>query len=211
MADTIDFEELKRRVDRMLKGLPERMGMINELLAESAIPLIVTRLVDMGTDGAGHKMGSYSTNPLPTFFYLGKSTGSGSDEKLKAAVKAKRKKEGKNFKGISYKEFRELNGKPTNFVTLSFTGETLADLGIIQKAVEKDNVIISVGAQGKTTKAKRDASGNVVGNISTADVLDFLAARYGDEILGLNAQEQQILDNAMEIELQKYFDETIGV
>lgn len=207
----ISWDEFVTRIDRMIKGLPQRVGEINELLAESAIPDIIIRLTDLGIDGSGKKLGSYSTNPLPTFFFLGKATGSDADDKLKETIKKKRKTEGKSFKGISYKEFREINNLPTNFVTLSFTGDTLSDLAVIQKEVQKNNVIITIGAAGKKTKATYNAKGEKKGEISTADVLDYLAGMYGEEILGMTKQEEEKLANAFDEEMQNYFDETIGI
>lgn len=206
MAQGLNIEEFISKVNEMLGALPRSVAEINEGLAASAIPMIIDRLTELGTDGKGKKLGTYSDNPLPTFFYLHKGTGSGADQALESAIKKKRKEQGKNFKGISYKEFRELNNRPTNFVTLSFTGETLADLGVIQTLIESTVVVVMVGAQNKTTKATRDAKGNIKGRITTGQVLEYLGERYGENILALTGDEEEILANAFDVELQNFLN-----
>lgn len=201
----MDINQFNDKVNAMLTALPQAVQTINEGLALSAIPLIVNRLVDLGTDGAGKKLGTYSTNPLPTFFYLHKGLGSGADAKLEALVKKRRKEEGENFKGISYKEFREINNRPTNFVTLSFTGETLGDIGVLSNVINGFVVITTIGEQNKVSKK----SGNKT--ITTKQVLEYLSERYGTNLLALNEEEQTQIANAYDIELQKHIDQYLGV
>lgn len=210
MAAALDIKEYASKVKAMLTALPDAVQTINYSLALSAIPLIVNRLTDLGVDGKGKKLGAYSTNPLPTFFYLHKGTGSGADAKLEALVKKKRKAEGEDFKGISYKEFREINNRPTNFVTLSFTGETLGDIGVINNVINGVVVVTTVGAQNKISKAKYDAKGNNAGRITTEQILDYLGERFGENILSLNDEEQEQLANAYDIELQKFINQQLG-
>lgn len=210
MADVLTVEEFKSRVQNMLLNLPEEVQRLNDSLALSAIPLIVNRLTDLGEDGKGKKLGSYSTNALPTFFYLHRGTGSGADAKLDAAVKRKRKEQGKDFKGISYKEFREINNRPTNFVTLSFTGETLADIGVVSNVVNGFVVLTTVDAQGKSTKQQYDAKGNPKGTITSAEILDFLSERFGENLLALNEQEEEQMVVAYDQGLQGIVNKYLG-
>lgn len=210
MAAGLDINAYALKVQAMLNDLPEGVQRINDGLALSAIPLIVNRLVDLGVDGKGKKLGNYSTNPLPTFFYLHKGTGSGADAKLDALVKKRRKEEGEAFKGISYKEFREINNRPTNFITLSFTGETLGDLGVTNNVVNGLVVVTTVAAQNKVSKAKYDAKGNNAGQITTEQILDYLGERFGENILALSEEEEEQMANAYDIELQKFINQHLG-
>lgn len=206
----LDLNTYLSNVKLMLAGLTDEVQVINTGLAISAIPLIINRLTDLGIDGTGKKLGTYSTNPLPTFFYLHKGTGSGADTALEALVKKKQKSEGKNFKGISYAEFRTLNNRPIDFVTLNFTGETLNDLGVIDNIINGLVVIITVGAENKVTKKKYKANGAPAGTITSGEILDYLGERYGENILALNDEEQEQLAVAYDSELQKYIDKKLG-
>jgi len=210
MADALTVEQFKSRVQNMLANLPEEVQRLNDGIALSMIPLIVNRLVDLGEDGKGKKLGNYSTNPLPTFFYLHRGTGSGADAKLDAAVKRKRKQEGKDFKGISYKEFREINNLPTQFVTLSFTGETLADIGVVSNVANGLVIVTTIDAQGKSTKAKYDSKGNAKGTITSAEILDFLSERFGENLLALNEEEERQTIMAYDQGLQGIVNKYIG-
>lgn len=199
MAD-LSINQFKDKLATMLAALPKEVQTINNGLALSAIPLIVNRLVDLGVDGAGKKMGNYSTNPLPTFFYLHKGLGSGADAKLEALVKKRKKEQGKDFKGISYKEFREINNRPTNFVTLSFTGETLGDIGVLSNIINGLVIVTTIGEQNKVSKK----SGNKT--ITTQQVLEYLSERYGTNLLALNEEEETQIANAFDIELGNVFN-----
>lgn len=199
MASNID--QYLANVDKLLTALPAEAQRINDGLALSVIPLIIGRLTDFGVDGLGKKLGTYSTNPLPMFFYLNKVTGSGADEKLKALDKQKRKEQGKNYKGISYEEFRQVNNKEVEFVNLNFTGETLNDIGVLDNVINGILVVTTIGAQGKINKGK----------ITTEQVLDFLAERYGENILAINEDEEKIMTQAYDEELQKVFDKYLEV
>lgn len=211
MADVLTVNEFKARVQNLLANLPEEVQKLNEGLALSAIPLIVTRLTDLGEDGAGKKLGNYSTNPLPTFFYLHRGTGSGADAKLDALVKKRRKEEGKKFKGISYKEFREINNLPTRFVTLSFTGETLADLGVVNSVANGFVIVTTVDAQNRASHAKYDSKGNQKGEITSGEILDFLSERFGENLLALNDDEQRQITTAYDQGLQSITNKYLGV
>lgn len=211
MADVLTVEEFKNRVQNMLVNLPEEVQRLNDGLALSMVPLIVNRLIDLGEDGKGKKLGKYSDNALPTFFYLHRGTGSGADAKLQATIKKKQKEEGKNFKGISYKEFREINNLPTNFVTLSFTGETLADVGVVSNVVNGFVVLTTIDAKGQSTKTKYDSKGNAKGTITSAEILDFLALRFGENLLALNEEEEKQTREAYDRGLQSIVNKYIGV
>lgn len=200
----MELIEYKKRVSNLLDALPGEVQKINNALALSAIPLIIIRLENLGEDGTGKKLGNYSTNPLPTFFYLHKSKGTkGADSAVEALIKQKKKAEGENFKGISYKEFRQANGLETNFVNLSFTGETLGDIAVLSSIAEGFVVTTTVGSNAAHSKQKFKADGTVNGSITTAKVLDYLGLRYGENILALTTEEQAKLAISYDIELQK--------
>jgi len=109
-------------------------------------------------------------------------------------VDGKNKKLGTYSPG--YKKYREFNNLPTNFVTLSFTGETLADIGVLESVVDGSSVVTTIGSTGKTTKGK----------VNTKQILDYLGKNYGTNILSLNEEEEILLAKSYELELQKIID-----
>lgn len=206
MATGLNITEFNSKLNSFLSALPDELVRINNGLALSAIAEVRRRLIDTGVDGSGKSLGAYSTNPLPTFFFKNKGTGSGADSRFDALVKSKQKQArntGEKFKGVSYKEFRQLNNLPTAHVTLSFTGETLGDLGVIKEAISGEKVITTIGAKNTKTKAQYNAKGQKVGEETTEEVLDHLGERYGEDILAVNPEEEKMLEAALDDEIQK--------
>jgi hypothetical protein len=210
MAEGVPIEEFKKKVEALLTNLPAEIQRINDGIALSIIPEIKTRIRNKGVDGKGKSFGNYSTNPLPTFFFTHKGTGSGADTRLEALIKKKKKAEGKSYKGVSYTEFRTINSKPTEHVTLSFTDETLNDIGVINNRHEGQIIVTTVGAMNTKTKAKYDSKGVKTGENTTEQILDFLGERYGDNILSVNEDEESEMAEVLDDELQLLIDKYIG-
>lgn len=175
-----EFETL---VNSFSETLARELPQINEKVAQNAYALMKNRVVNDGTIGENKSLGTYSDNELPSFFFKDKSAnGKGESFYLKA------KKEGR---GISYKEWREANNRPTDHVTLSFTGTTLNDIGVIKSLVEGTKVITLVGAKNTKTRAKGK---------STSDIGGYLKDQYGDFLQPNNA-EIQILEKSLDTQL----------
>jgi hypothetical protein len=211
-AQGLNINQFRERVAALLNALPEEIQRINNGLALSAIAEVRRRLIDRGIDGDGKSLGTYSTNPLPTFFFTNKGTGSGADKKLESVIAAKKKQAkstGEKFKGVSYKEFREINNLPTAHVTLSFTGETLGDLGVVSEVIENLKIVTTVGAKNTKSKARYNAKGQKIGQDTSEQILDYLGEMYGEDLLGLTPAEEKNLGAALDDELQKLFDKYI--
>lgn len=193
----------------MLNELPGEVLKINIGLANSVLPLIKGRIVSQGVNGHGKAFGKYSVNPLPTFFFNNKSTGKGAEDKIKALEKRKRKeatKSGGKFKGISYTEFRDANNLPTDHVTLSFTGETLADIGVVDEQVNGPLVVVGIASKNTKTKARYNAKGEKIGENKTEQILDYLGDRYGEDILLPSPEEEEVISGAFAEEIQNLFE-----
>lgn len=210
-AGALNITEFRKRVEAFLHAVPGEVLRINQGLAVSVIPLITGRIINEGKDATGKQLGTYSNNPLPLFFFQNKSTGVGAERKIDSLVKSKKKAlaTGEKFRGVSYAEFRQANNLPTDHVTLSFTGETLGDIGVIDEKVENRLVRTTIGAKNTKTKAKYNAKGQRVGENKTEQILDYLGERYGEDILAATPEEEKILADAFDDELQifinKYF------
>lgn len=209
MAAALDLNQFNQKVGAMLGALPDYLVRSNAILGRTALSLVRSRLINQGEDATGKKFGSYSSNPLPTFFFTHKGLGSGADKAFDAYVKKQRKLLGKNFKGVSYEEFRRLNNRPTDFVTLSFTGETLNDLDVLESKQNGRVINTIVGSKNSIKKAKYKADGTNAGTIGTEDVLEHLANKYGD-LLALSEKEEQEISLAFDEGLQKFINQYLG-
>ena len=210
MASAISIDDFKKNIETFLAQLPNEIARVNNGIALSTIPFIKDRLISQGVDGKGKSLGKYSTSPLPSFFFTHKGLGSGADDKFKALEKRKKKSEGKGYKGISYTEFRELNNRPVDHVTLSFTGETLNDIGVVEIRHDGNIIVTEVGSLATKTKAKYNAKGDKVGENTTEKILDFLGERYGADLLAVNEEEEKVMAEAFDDELQLIVNKYLG-
>lgn len=167
--------------DALVKALPA----INEKIAGNAYAMMKTRIIDTGTIGENESLGNYSEHELPTFYFKGKALIKQAEDALKKADK--------QGDGISYKNWRLANNRPVDHVTLSFSGTTLNDIGVIKSLVEGAKIITIVGS--KNSKTRKDGK-------TTEEIVGYLKDQYGDFIKP-NNEEIQKLKNTLEIEVQK--------
>lgn len=205
MAGPVSIKEFNANVNKFLQALPANAQRINKVIALTQIPIIKNRIIDKGVLGDGKSLGKYSEEPISTGFFVGKFLGKGAEDKAISYIKKKRKETGKFSIGISYKQFREFNNRPTDHVTLSFTGETLGDIGVISNDVNGTVATAVVGSKNSKTKEVVNSKGKKTGTIGTGDVLDQLGEKYGD-ILSLTPQEEKAIERAFEVEVQAFID-----
>jgi hypothetical protein len=200
----LNLNDFNSKVDAMLNDLPGAMTKVNVLMAQTAIPLIRKRLSDRGQTAEGKSLGTYSDRPMSALFFIGRGLGSGADKKVHDYAN---KNEGK----ISYKKYRELNNRPTDHVRLSFSGETLDDIGVLSSTVNGNVVKTVVGSLERHSKDVVNKKGKKIGTKTTGDVLDELNTRYGraldTELLDLSKNEQADLVAIYESRLQKFLNE----
>lgn len=186
-------ESFKERINKFSSLLIDEMPRINEAVALNAYALVRDRIINDGTNGNGVSLGTYSENELPLFFYSGKSLNAGGE----AAV-AKAKKDGK---GLSYKDFREANNRPTNHITLNFSGQMWKDIGVVKQIVSSTKIVTVVGAKNTINRSSGKKS------ITTDDILDGNRERFGD-FLEVNDSEQDELVTTYDTLLQKLIDKS---
>ena len=201
----IDIKEYNNRVNKFLAVLPAQVQRINRTIALSSIPLIKKNLIDNGVTGEGKSLGKYSDKPISPGLLIGKGLGAGADKKVAAYLKQQKKSNPNELPGISYKKFRELNNRPTDHVTLSFSGETLGDLGIVSNVIIGDAVITTVASKNSKTKKVTNKKGKEIGTVGTGDVLDQLGEKYGD-ILSLTPSQEKEVAEAFDDEIQILID-----
>lgn len=119
MASLSEFSEALNRAI----GEIESTAMTNqEKITHDLLALISSRVINHGVDSQGAKFSSYSTNPLPTYYFLPSSNGKKKTTKSddRKSVSDFRKRYGND---TSYKNWREFHGLPTDIKNFSFTNE----------------------------------------------------------------------------------------
>lgn len=178
-------EQFNRSVEALGALIAQELPVINEKVALNAYAMMRDRIINEGTIGDHKDLGKYSDHALPTFFFKDKSlNGKGEKFYLDSVKKGK---------GISYKDWREANNRPTDHVTLSFSGETLKDIGVVKTVSQNLKATTTVGP--KNTKVHK-------GGKSTEQITDFLVDQYG-EILDPSLEEEAKLKGTMTLELSK--------
>lgn len=199
----ISIEEYNKNLTDFLTKLPVNVQRIQKSLALTNIPIIKKRLIDKGVTGEGKSLGEYSDKPLSPGLLLNQGLGSGADKKVQTYLKQQKKAGLPEL--ISYKKFRELNNRPTAHVTLSFTGETLNDLAVVNQSITGGLIVTTVASKNSKTKEVYNKRGRKTGTVGTGDVLDQLGEKYGD-ILSLTKSEEKAIAEAFDEELQDLID-----
>ena len=181
----MDASEFKAQLNNFSELVIRNLPTINEKMALNAYAMIKNRVVNDGTIGENKSLGGYSENDLPAYFFKNKALNKKGEEFYE-----KKQKKGE---GISYKEWREMNNRPTDHVTLSMTGTTFNDIGVIKQLAEGTKVVTVVGA--KNTKNRSNGK-------TTSEITSYLGDMYGDFLQPNNAEEK-ILQEFLDQELNK--------
>lgn len=189
-------DEFDSAVNRLSAMITDQLPAINEKMALDASAMVKDRILNTGIKADGSSLGEYSDNRLPTFFFKDKELNKAGEN----FYLSRKKKDAKNANpGISYKEWREANNRPTDHVTLSFSGTTLRDVGVIKQLVSGARISTAVGP--KNTKLR--------GNGDTTEKItdEYLAPRYGN-FMEPNSAEKEKLKTYLTGEVNKIINET---
>ncbi len=193
--------------------LTEAMPEINERVALNGAAMVKDRIVNTGVNASGQSLGRYSDNPLPAFFFKDKWLNAGGkrlfDLKTKKQDREKNKQAGKKVgknkrlddleKGISYKDWREANNRPTDHVTLSFTGDTMRDIGVQKKIVAGVRIVTTIGPRNTKQRSGGDTTEKIVD--------DYLGPKYGN-FLAPNDPEIEKLKEFLQNQVIKIIHES---
>lgn len=184
-------EHFHNAAQKLSELIADRLPAINQGLALNASAIVKNRLLNSGTKADGSTLGKYSEHELPAFFFKDKAL-NGSGRKLYEDSK----KEGK---GISYKQWREANNRPTDHVTLSFSGDTLRDIGVVKVEAQAGVVNTTVGPKNTIAHAN---------GVSTETITDdYLGNQYGN-FMQPSEEEIKTLTAAAEAAFLKLINES---
>lgn len=130
-----------------IKAIEARLRNLSDAIATAGADLcaaIADRVINNGEKATGGKFSPYSTKEVPAFWYMGRSLNAQGEAKVKAAAKKK--------EGVSYKEFREFNNRPTNFKNFSFSQEMWRGFGV--KKVESNGGTYTLVIGGQTPESE---------------------------------------------------------
>ena len=179
MAQALEIEDFKKSIGKLFEEVAKAIPKMAQTRAITGTALIVKRLRERGIDANGTAYPKYSKNKLPTFFFLEKGT-----------KRAQSKLSGDEFdEGVSYEEWRELNGRQIDHRDFSFTGRTLNSLGIVKTGRDSSGYVVEVFAKG-TDEVKK---------------LGYLEEQSGD-ILTPSKQEEKLLTQDFDDDIQDIID-----
>lgn len=140
MGNISDIKKRLTEIQNRLKNLSSAVAVAGADLCAD----IAQRVINSGEKAEGGKFSPYSTKEVPAFWYMGRSLNAGGEAKVKAAAKKK--------EGVSYKQFREFNNRPTNFKNFSFSQEMWRGFGV--KKVESKGGTYTLVIGGKTPESE---------------------------------------------------------
>lgn len=201
MEKALTVEQFSAKVAELMQAARVEFPVINAKVAQTALSLIKDRIIKTGTKADGSSFGKYSTNPLPSFFFIGKGISGGVDAKLQAELKRQRKAGIKN-PAITYETWRSLNNLQTDHMDFKFSGDTMKDIAVLETTVQGDIVTTTVASKdsiSKSTGSKKKPT------ITTGEVLEHLAEKHGD-LLAVSKSEEETLLEVYESEIEHLFN-----
>lgn len=148
-----------------------------------AAALVENRIVARGEKSGGGRLSPYSNKEVPAFFYFNRSRNNAGESAVRKKAKARQ--------GVSYREFRELNGLNTSVKNLEFTGEMWQGFGVVDvRTIRRGVVEVVIG--GKNERTRR-----LLGYHSERENTEITAPSRQEILLiqdGLNKRLKQILD-----------------
>lgn len=135
-----------QKIDKVIGALETDAPKINLRMSANAKAEIQERVQEKGQKSSGGSFENYSTNPLPLFFFEGKSNRKSAAARITS----------KNYPdGLSYAGFRQLNGLQTAFVDLTFSGDMFRDIKARQTGpVGRHVYTAKIGAERKDNQDK---------------------------------------------------------
>ena len=116
------ISEIIDRLDRAEREISDGLRDALTIHGGDLCAAVITRVIQMGRDADGDSFSPYSTKPIPAFFYFGRHL----NQRGEAAVR----KAAKSGKGLSYRDFRDANNRPTNHKNFSFSQQMWNGFGV---------------------------------------------------------------------------------
>lgn len=133
--------QLRKALSEANKALKTALATEAEVAGMDAAALVEQRVVSEGKKADGNRFSPYSTKKAPAFYYFGRSVNQNGERAVRD--KARRRE------GVSYREFREFNGRNVNVKNFQFTGRMWQGFGV-KSVAEIRRGVYRVTLGGKT-------------------------------------------------------------
>lgn len=165
------------KLERLQQELDNTRAEEYEVIVRDVVALVKRRVINTGTDADGGQFSPYSTAVVPYWFFRGKDGVTANDiQKLK---------EQKGY-FASYRDLREVKGRPINYKNFSFTNKMWTSLDAFAES-ESDGVV-------------------VIGFTTTNDRVDILNIHHEQsEILKLSKEERTLLQTLSRERINRKF------
>ena len=146
----MNLDELRQGIRKAQDQIISALQSEGATAGADAAALIENRIVSKGERNDGQKFSPYSTKPVAAFRYYGRSRNAAGEAAVKRAAKEKR--------GVSYSDFRRLNGLNTNVKNFQFTGEMFQGFGVKSVQVVSFGVVeVVIGGKNSRSNLLLDA------------------------------------------------------
>lgn len=141
-----DLNELRARFSGAKSLLLDELEREGLRFGADVSAVVENRVVSTGKNDLGTPFSPYSNKPAPAYLYLGKSRNNRGESAIRQRTKKKQ--------GVSYREFRELNGLNANKKNFEFTGEMWQGFGVLSSRKVAPGIIeVTIGAKNARTSA----------------------------------------------------------
>lgn len=117
-----DLSEIRTQIQSVRARLSAALTTEALRAGADVAALVENRIVTTGRKSDGGTLSPYSEKQAPAFFYFGRSRNNAGEQAVRQRAKQR--------KGVSYKEFRALNGLNVANKNLEFTGEMWQGFGV---------------------------------------------------------------------------------
>ncbi len=173
------LQRAKRELSTALDGEAQVVGM-------DAAALVEQRVVSTGRKADGTTFSPYSTKKVPAYYYFGRSLNQSGERSIRDRARRR--------EGVSYRDFRQYNGRNVNVKNFQFTGRMWQGFGV--KNVTKLRLgVYRIELGGKTTYSER--------------LLGFHNQRENTDLGEVSTREAQQVKAALIIRVQKILDKYV--
>ena len=131
------LSELDARIERAERRIYAEIEAQAAKAGADIVALITNRVVQTGKAYDGASFTPYSMKEVPAWFYTGRSRTSAAEAKIKAKAKKK--------EGVSYRDFRAINGLNTSPKNFEFTGAMWRGFGVLSVQRTSTGVLVTIG------------------------------------------------------------------
>lgn len=180
----MNLDDLKKSVQALKTALLSSLETEVQVAGMDAAALVEQRVVSTGKKADGARFSPYSTKPVSAYYYFRRSLNQSGEQSVRRAAKERQ--------GVSYRQFREFNGRNTNVKNFQFTGRMWQGFGV-RRVVRMSAGVFRIELGGKTQYSET--------------LLGYHEAREGTDLGEVSQQEAEMVKRGIERRLQSIIDQ----